>query len=103
MAYPEGLTGMKDSFCHFFGIGTSSSDIFARDVKLACGLFLPSPDSVMDTLCNHVDVQEQTAEDFLKMIRVVALKSWFTATTKDMEKFIGEVRLFSYFCISVFL
>ena len=79
--------------------------MFFHDMKSACALFLPSPDTVMDTLCNHVDKQGQTAEDFLRMIKVVALKSSFIATARDMDKLTGEVRqrfsvtfLFQFLC-----
>lgn len=92
------MTGVKDSIRHLFGIGTTSSDIFSRDMKSTCSLFLPSPDTVMDTLCDRVDMQGETAEDFVRMIKVIALTSSFAATTKDMEKFVCEVRL----CFTVF-
>lgn len=60
-------------------------------MQSAFALFLPSPNTVMDTLCNHVDIQGQTAEDFLKTIDVIAQKLPFTGTTEDKEKFISEV------------
>ena len=97
VAYPEGMTSVGDSIRHLIGIGTTSGDIFSRDIRSACAVFLPSPDAVMDMLCNPSDIRGQTAEDFLRMVEVIANKPVFTATAKDMEKFISEVRQ----CLSV--
>ncbi|XP_070197747.1 uncharacterized protein [Littorina saxatilis] len=96
MAYPNNMTGMMDSLWRVTHLRTSSKDIFNRDVIPACGLFLPSPDTIMNALCNHVEILGQSAEDFLKKMKIIASSQPFAATSQDVEKFFCE-------CIERFL
>ncbi|XP_070197760.1 uncharacterized protein [Littorina saxatilis] len=90
VAYPSGMTGNLDTFFRWTGIATSARDIFYRDLAPACAMFLPSPDTIMDALCFHVDSKGQCAEDFLNTVKILRRTPPFNVSQEDVDKFIAE-------------
>ena len=99
IAYPEGMKGVVDFFRKYTRLGTSSRDIFSADTACAFELFLPTPDTIFDSLCLHVEDAGQRAEDFLKEIREITQHMPFFAERKDAKNVYSEVSTYQLGCM----